>query len=243
VPIDDPTVPPTPPLDLPTPPEPEPLPPVVDEPIPQIDFSGVVYNDLNGNGTRDKNEPGIAGRRIYGDADNDGKYDAGEISTLTDTSGRYKLTLTSDTIKVRQVIPAGWYEPAAGASGALRAGPTAAAAESQGDEFATAKYSTRSGVVFRDLNHNGKRDPGEPGIAGAIVFWDSNNNGWADKNERTSVTSADGKWMISNVTAGVRTVRIQMPWQYRNLTRTTASYYKHVFTSGSTWTKDDFGYF
>jgi len=33
-----------------------------------------------------------------------------------------------------------------------------------------------------------------------------------------------------------------MPGSMKNLTRTTASYKKHLLTSGSTWMKDDFGY-
>jgi hypothetical protein len=161
---------------------------------------------------------------------------------VTDASGRYKLTLSSDAIKIRQVIPAGWYDPNSGPVAALRATPSALAAADNTDEFATAKFSTMSGVVFRDLNHNGKRDANEPGIARAIVFLDSINNGWLDKSERYVVTGADGKWTLNNLTAGIRTVRIQMPGSMKNLTRTTASYKKHLLSSGSTWTKDDFGY-
>lgn len=200
----------------------------------------MVYNDIDGNGKRDKNDPGIAGRVIYGDANNNDKLDAGEVSTVTDASGRYKLTLSSDDVKVRQVVPAGWYDTEKSPVAALKATVPSFAVDPQVDEFATAKFSTMSGVVFRDANGNGKRDAGESGLAGAIVYLDANNNGWIDKNERTFTTGADGKWSLGNIPAGIRTVRIQPP--KGKMLRTSASYHKHKLTSGSNWTKDDFGY-
>ncbi|MEM9186373.1 MAG: FG-GAP-like repeat-containing protein [Planctomycetota bacterium] len=45
--------------------------------------TGVVFLDLDGEGRRDGNELGIAGRRVFADLDLDGVYDAGEPFTFT----------------------------------------------------------------------------------------------------------------------------------------------------------------
>jgi hypothetical protein len=48
-----------------------------------------------------------------------------------------------------------------------------------------------TGVAFNDLNANGARDSGEPGLAGVTVFLDLNNNGAFDTGEPITVTQAD----------------------------------------------------
>ena len=52
------------------------------------DVHGTKWNDLNGNGVRDDDaagvpEPGLGGVVIYSDANGNGKFDQGEISTTT----------------------------------------------------------------------------------------------------------------------------------------------------------------
>ena len=52
---------------------------------------GTKFFDLDADGVRDANEPGIPGFEIFADYDNDGKLDPGEPSTVSDSSGRYVL--------------------------------------------------------------------------------------------------------------------------------------------------------
>ena len=106
--------------------------------------------------------------------------------------------------------------------------------------FGAAKYGTISGNVFRDADHDGVRDAGESGLAGATVFIDRNNNGWIDPGERTFKTGADGKWSFGNLKAGTYIIRIRPA--DRSMTRTTHSYFKHRVGSGSEFGKDNFGY-
>jgi hypothetical protein len=54
-------------------------------------LSGVKYEDSNGNGERDENEPGMAGWTIYVDLDGDMHPDAQEPTTLTDAEGNWMI--------------------------------------------------------------------------------------------------------------------------------------------------------
>jgi hypothetical protein len=210
----------------------------IDDPIDPIDFSGVVFDDKDGDGFRDKNEVGIAGRTVYVDENDNGKLDAGEPSAVTDASGNYKLSDMPGDYTVRQIVPTGWYQTAGGAGLDMKLAAPATATGST--TFGEAKYATIGGVLFRDKNKNGKRDSGEPGIQGWTVYLDANNNGWWDKGERTVVSDSNGKWKFTNLKPGVYNVRVQQ--KDKSLTRTTASYKKHFVFSGSSITNDFFGY-
>ena len=48
---------------------------------------GTKFFDLDADGVRDANEPGIPGFEIFADYDNDGKLDPGEPSTVSDSTG------------------------------------------------------------------------------------------------------------------------------------------------------------
>lgn len=59
-------------------------------------ITGTVFDDANGNGTRDGGEPGLAGWTAYADNNRNGVFDPGEASALTDADGIYSL----DTVAV-----------------------------------------------------------------------------------------------------------------------------------------------
>src|SRR5690349_10306149 len=68
-------------------------------------ISGTVYNDLNGNGVRDADETGVAGRTAYLDQNRNGLLDAGERSTTTAADGSYAFTnLAIGDYSVAQVL-------------------------------------------------------------------------------------------------------------------------------------------
>jgi subtilisin-like proprotein convertase family protein len=62
------------------------------------------------------------------------------------------------------------------------------------------------GTQFTDLNGNGRRDPGEPPLAGLTVFLDGNNNGQLDPDEPSQVTDANGTYAFPNLAPGTYTV-------------------------------------
>ncbi|MEB3318100.1 MAG: SdrD B-like domain-containing protein [Cyanobacteriota bacterium] len=72
---------------------------------------GLKWNDLNGNGIRETSESGLSGMRIFLDANKNGIFDQGEVSTTTNASGQYAFTkLTPATYLVGEVLPAGWQQ-------------------------------------------------------------------------------------------------------------------------------------
>ena len=67
-------------------------------------ISGSVFTDLNANGRHEAGEAGIKGATIYLDANNNGKLDKRETSTLSDKRGQYRFTgLAAGTYRVREV--------------------------------------------------------------------------------------------------------------------------------------------
>lgn len=72
-------------------------------------ISGIVFNDLNGDHIRQSNEPGLAGFRVYIDANNDSWWEGSERSTLTDAAGNWTLgNLSAGTYRIRVLPVAGW---------------------------------------------------------------------------------------------------------------------------------------
>jgi hypothetical protein len=55
------------------------------------------------------------------------------------------------------------------------------------------------GFLYQDVNHNGKPDPGEPGLANVAILLEDNSK---------AVTNASGKYVFSNVQTGTHLVRI-----------------------------------
>ena len=55
-------------------------------------ISGVMFDDLDGDGVRDGSEPGLSGWTIYHDDDGDEIMDAGEARVTTAGNGSYTLT-------------------------------------------------------------------------------------------------------------------------------------------------------
>ena len=71
-------------------------------------ISGVKWKDLNGNGVREANEPGLEGQIIYLDQNQNGKLETGETFTVTDASGDYTFTdLDPGVYTVAEVLQPG----------------------------------------------------------------------------------------------------------------------------------------
>ncbi|MFP6763179.1 MAG: FG-GAP-like repeat-containing protein, partial [Planctomycetaceae bacterium] len=71
-------------------------------------------------------------------------------------------------------------------------------------------YGSVSGSVFDDLNGNGIRDSGEPGLAGASVYHDANENGFPDSDELVVQTAIDDEATSGVDEAGTFTF-VQLP--------------------------------
>src|SRR5262249_20242982 len=146
--------------------------------------TGTTFQDVNGNGARDPGELSLAGWVIYDDRNNNGVLDSGEPSVLTDAAGNYTFANLGPSIHViREVLQPGW-RPTAPAAGFYSVS-LAMGQDWTGLDFGnqTVNPGSIAGQAFRDLNGNGVKDAGEPGLAGWTHFLDLNNNGALDPAE------------------------------------------------------------
>lgn len=68
-----------------------------------------------------------------------------------------------------------------------------------------------NGTVFDDLNGNGVRESGEPGLANQRVFIDVNFDGRFTNNEPSVLTSSSGAYTFVNRPAGIQRVSYVLP--------------------------------
>ena len=75
---------------------------------PPATIVGIAFNDLNGDGVQDGGETGLGGVQVYLDSNNNGVFNTGEPSTITDPTGAYSFSgLAAGTYVVRELAPAG----------------------------------------------------------------------------------------------------------------------------------------
>lgn len=83
----------------------------------RIMIAGVVFDDKNGNGTKDAGENGINGRRVWVDLNNNAMIDAGEPGGYLGSRGMFGFEdLVAGTYTVRAEAIAGWTNVGSGAA-------------------------------------------------------------------------------------------------------------------------------
>jgi subtilisin-like proprotein convertase family protein len=111
-----------------------------------------------------------------------------EPSTQTDANGHYSFTgLPPAFYTIRQVAPPNRVLTTLNPAPVLVA---ASGANLTGVNFGNFVTGTISGSVYNDVNGNGVRDPGEPGLSGRSVFLDQNGDGAPD--QTTATLSSQG---------------------------------------------------
>jgi ELWxxDGT repeat protein/predicted outer membrane repeat protein len=75
------------------------------------DIHGTVWNDLDGDGVWDTDEPGRTNAQVYLDLNTNGQYDSGEPTTTSAGDGSYAfLNLLPGTYTVAEVAQSGWLQ-------------------------------------------------------------------------------------------------------------------------------------
>ena len=175
-------------------------------------ISGIVFDDVNGDGLRQSGDNPVSGWTVYLDANDNGVLDSGESSQTTDASGTYSFDqLALGGYRVRIVPQSGSLITSAdSAFVSLGSGTDASVVD-----FASHLNTTSvSGTLFDDANANGIQDAGEGAISGATIFLDSNNNARLDAGESTTTTSATGDYGFADVQPGEIVVRLVAPTAY-----------------------------
>ena len=143
-----------------------------------------VWNDLDGDGTRDAGEPGFAGVTVtlYNDVNGNGVINVGDTAVgtvVTDTNGQYLFTGVANGNYIVSVPAQSGYNYIAGgrpdtdgaAAGIQLAANVAGGANvlTRDFGFQAATPRTVSGRVWNDTNQNGTVNAGETGFAGVTV--------------------------------------------------------------------------
>jgi len=171
---------------------------------------GAVWNDINENQRRD-NEPGLAARVVYVDANDNAVFDAGELSTTTGSDGAYELLVPDGSYTIRQELAPGWIQTSPFTpQGFPRSGNNVTVANRQtasNYNFGTALRGTAQGRVFNDYNADGIFGIFESVAAGATVYADLNNNGIRSTDEPMTTVRSDANWGLS-LAAGTYVIRV-----------------------------------
>jgi uncharacterized protein (DUF2141 family) len=148
---------------------------------------GSVFDDLNGDGVWDDDEPGLKDVLVTLD---------GSVSTLTDIYGRYSFTTTIPGVHgVVETDPGGYRSTTPN-----RVNVLVTIGQGYTVNFGDTQYSGTAnlfGIVFDDLDGDGSRDTNEAGIEGVLVTLNGN---------RDVFTDQFGRYSFAVSSAGVHTL-------------------------------------
>jgi hypothetical protein len=171
--------------------------------------SGIVFNDLDANGSRDGGEDGIEGRVVFLDANDNGELDDGEPQTTTDADGAWSFTgLVPGAYVVRVQQPEGW--SCSSPENCRLELPLSSGQSASDSDFASFESASVSGTAFADANANGSSDEGEGGLSGRTIYLDLNDNGELDDGEPQTTTGENGGWSFDDLVPGAYVVRAQL---------------------------------
>ncbi len=179
------------------------------------DVSGLIWNDLDGDGVRDAGEPGIAGVTVIL------VDDAGGVAatTVTGSDGAYlfaDVPIGDYQVQVdTEALPPGLDTPTYTPDGdddTVVAITVTAGGDITGLDFGYRPDGSISGTVWEDRDGDGTRDLGEPGLPGVdvIVTWFGPDAvaGGGDDETYTTTTAADGSYSVGGLQPGTYGTRV-----------------------------------
>jgi uncharacterized repeat protein (TIGR01451 family) len=214
--------------------------------IPTVDFGFTlipgqvgdrVFDDFNGNGVQDANEPGLLGVTVTLTG-TDVLGNPVTLTTTTDATGTYRFTgvpASSAAGYTVTITPPAGYTELTTPGGATQTFPFPAGSSLDTVDFGLRRPpATIGNVVFSDPNNNGVQDGGEPGLSGAtLTLRDPAGNIVA-----TTTTDATGNYRFTNVPPGTYSVTATPPAGFGG---TTPNPQTVTVTAGQVLTTANFG--
>ncbi len=204
------------------------------QPAPLASLGDKVWNDIDGDGIQDANEPGMAGITVT-------LYDvSGNVvgTTITDATGNYKFSnLAAGSYRVGFTLPAGFVfsgkdlgandntDSDVNTSGA-NFGKTDLVVLAAGEQKTTVDAGLRTDAntsvgdkVWNDLDQDGIQDANEPGIAGVKVeLFNPGADGLPGTGDdvlvSTATTDAFGNYMFTGLTVNYYHLKFTPPAGY-----------------------------
>ena len=210
--------------------------------------AGTKFEDRNGSAQRDSGESGIAGVEIRISALGDD--DRVPLRGLTAPDGSFRICgLTPGTdFRVVESVPFGYQQtspPDRRISRRLIARDHGYFVEACDENFNGLDFGNQlipnaiGGIKFEDLNANGVRDPGEPGLSGFVISLTPVAPGTPPQ---TVTTDANGNFIFTNVTPGSYTLS-ETQQQGFSLTVPAANSIAVTLASGGSSIANEFGNF
>ena len=188
----------------------------------EVDFSGTVYADTNGDGLFNSDDVAVPGITVYGDVNRNGSFDPGEANVQTDANGQYNLIVPTEITTVMNVgveLPVDWTasDPSSGLVDFFVEPGDAFTdvdfhidppAYSGGDGSDQPGYLM--GVVFEDVTNDSIRQVSENGVPNLRVYIDVNNSGAFDAGDVEAITNQHGAYAFGNVPEGTHILRVDI---------------------------------
>ncbi len=176
-------------------------------------IQGMKFDDLDGDRTRDPEEPGLLGWEIQlWRSDGSGNPDTLLEVAVTAADGTYAFADVEPGVEyvVTEVQQAGWTQTTPVAPYVLS--PNSGEVMT-GVDFGNRNLAEIRGVKFDDDDGDGVKDPDEVGIGGITIYIDTNGNNVPDAGEPSALTEVDtGAYSIANVEPdAAHTVREHVP--------------------------------
>ncbi len=194
-------------------------------------ISGLVFNDLNGNGAKDSLEPGISGWSIALVGSTNGV----SIVKQTSTTGAFTSgSIQNGTYVLTNVLQTGWMQTLPSASGSITTSINVTTTTVNGKNFGIFKLGIIEGEKFNDLNDNGANDFGEPPISGWKIYVDG-----AKKD--STITDISGNYSFNNLLQGNYIISEENISGWSQTLPGESGHYQFSVSSGTSISNADFG--
>jgi protocatechuate 3,4-dioxygenase beta subunit/methionine-rich copper-binding protein CopC len=199
-----------------------------------VTLAGTVYNDLDGNGQLDPGDPGLSGWTVNL-LDSGGSLIA---TTTSDASGNYAFdNLGPGVYTIAEVNQAGWYQTQPAKPPGTYTEQAISGANATTLNFGNFQLVSVSGEVYNDLNGNGTKDPGDPGLSG----WTVDLLNASDSVVATTTSDANGNYAFDGLFPGTYSVEELLQPNWTQTQPTNPSYYSVTTQSGLNRTGLNFG--